>query len=68
MEDMKRDNFYEGLSPIYGHMLTYKVDGKYPTNYSDLLLVAWKLERWAEARDPLLSKTTITGMGGLVSL
>ena len=26
--------------------------------YSNLFLVAWKLERWEEARDPLLPKTT----------
>ena len=42
-------------------MLAHKVDGKHPTSYSDLLLVAQKLERWAEARDTLLPKTTITG-------
>ena len=42
-------------------MLAHKVDGKHPTSYSDLLLVAWKLERWAEARDTLLPKTKITG-------
>ena len=35
-------------------MLAQKVDGEYPASYSDLLLVALKLERWAEARDPLL--------------
>ena len=36
------------------------MDGEHPASYSDLLLAAWKLSRWAEARDPLLSKTTTT--------
>ena len=44
-------------------MLLHKVDGKDPTNYSDLLLAVQKLERWAEVRDPLLPKTTT--MGGI---
>ena len=38
-----------------------KVDGKHPTSYSNLLLAAGKLDRWAEARDPLLPKTTTAG-------
>ena len=42
-------------------MLANKVDGENPASYSNLLLVAQKLERWAEARDPLLPKTTTTG-------
>ena len=42
-------------------MLAHKVDGKNSTGYSDLLLAAQKLEWWAEARDPLLPKTTTTG-------
>ena len=42
-------------------MLTHKVDGKHPASYSDMLFAAWKLERWAEARDPKLPKTTMTG-------
>ena len=42
-------------------MLAYKVDGDHPTNYSELLLAAWKLERQNKARDPLLPKNTITG-------
>ena len=42
-------------------MLAHKVDGKYPTSYSDLLFTAWKLERQAEVRDPLPPRTTITG-------
>ena len=40
-------------------MLSHKIDGEHPASYSDLLLAAWKLERWAEARDSLLLKTTI---------
>ena len=39
----------------------HKVDGEHPTSYSDLLLAAQKLEWQAEARDPLLPKTTATG-------
>ena len=42
-------------------MLAHKVDGEYPTGYSDLLLAAQKLEIWAETRDPLLPKATATG-------
>ena len=42
-------------------MLAHKVDGESPVTYSELLLAAQKLERWAEARDPLLLKTTTTG-------
>ena len=57
---MKWDHFYEGLNPKYQHILAHKVDGKHPASYSNLLLVAWKLERHAEVRDPLLPKTTIT--------
>ena len=42
-------------------ILAHKVDGEHPTRYSNLLLAAQKLERWAKARDPLLPKTTPTG-------
>ena len=42
-------------------MLAHKFDGEYPVTYSELLLAAQKLERQAEARDPLLPKTTTTG-------
>ena len=41
--------------------VAHKVDGEHPTRYCGLLLAAWKLERQAEARDPLLLKTTPTG-------
>ena len=60
MEEMIWDHSYEGLNPKYWHMLAHNINGKHPASYSDLLLVAWKLERWTEARDPLLPKTTIT--------
>ena len=60
-EEMKQDCFYKSLNPKYWCMLAHKVDGTHPTRYSDLLLVAWKLERRAEARDPLLLKTTTIG-------
>ena len=39
--------------------MAHKVDGEHPVGYSDLLLVAQKLERWSKARDPLVPKTTI---------
>ena len=39
-------------------MLAHKVNGENPVTYSKLLLATWKLERWAEAIDPLLLKTT----------
>ena len=42
-------------------MLAQKVKGEHPAGYSNLLLAAQKLERWAEARVPLLLKTTPTG-------
>ena len=42
-------------------MVAHKVDGEHPVGYSDLLLAAQKLERWEEARDSLLPKTTTTG-------
>ena len=41
-----------GLNLKYQCMLAHKVDGKHPTSYSDLLLVVWKLESQAGARDP----------------
>ena len=61
MEKMKWDHFYKGMNPEYWHMLAHKVDGKHPASYSELLLAVWKLEWWAEARDPLLLKPTTTG-------
>ena len=56
VEQMKWDCFYEGLNPEYRQMLAHKVDGKNPAGYSDLLLAMWKLERRAEAMDPLPPK------------
>ena len=61
VEEMKWDCIYKGPNPEYQQMFAYKVDGEHPTGYSDLLLAALKLERWAEARDPLLPKVTTTG-------
>ena len=61
MEEVKWDHFYEGLSPEYQQMLSHKVNGENPVTYSKLLLASQKLERWAEARDPLLLKTTTAG-------
>ena len=60
VEEVKWDCFYEGLSPEYQQMLAHKVDGENPVTYSELLLAVQKLERWAEARDPLLPKTSTT--------
>ena len=31
-------------------MLPHKVDGEHPAGYSDLLVAAWKLERWKEKK------------------
>ena len=42
-------------------MVVHKMDCKHPASYSNLLLAAGKLERWAEPRDALLPKTTTTG-------
>ena len=61
VKELKWDHFYEGLNPDYQCMLAHNVDGKHPTSYSNLLLVAWRLERQTEARDPLLPKDTTTG-------
>ena len=61
VEEVKWDCFYEGLSPEYQQMLAHKVDSENPVTNSELFLAAQKLERWVEARDPLLPKTTITG-------
>ena len=60
IEEMKWDCFYNGLNPKYQWMLAHMVDDEPPARYSDLLLAAQKLERQAEARDPLLLKTTPT--------
>ena len=59
MEEMKCDCFYEGLGPKNQWMLAHKVDGKNPAGYSDLLLAVQKLERRAEAKDPLPPKTAV---------
>ena len=48
------------LIPNIRQMLAHKVDGEHPASYSDLLLATWKLERWAEARDPLSPKMAAT--------
>ena len=61
IEEMKPDCFYKGLNPKYWQILAHKVDGENPAGYSNLLLAAQKLERWAEVRDPLLPKTITTG-------
>ena len=42
-------------------MLAHKVNGENPVTYFELFLAAQKLERWMEARDPLLPKSTSTG-------
>ena len=61
VEEVKQDHFYEGLNPKYWQMLAHKVNGENPVTYSELLLAALKLKRQAEARHPLLLKTTTTG-------
>ena len=61
VEEVKWDHFYKGLSPKYWWMLAHKVDWENPVTYSELLLDTQKLERQAEARDPLLLKTTTAG-------
>ena len=61
VEEVKQDHFYECLNPEYWWMLAHKVDGENTVTYSKLLLAPQKLERLAEARDPLLPKTTTTG-------
>ena len=41
------------------------LDGENPATYFELLLAAQKLERWVEARYPLLPKTTTTGSSNI---
>ena len=60
-EHIDEMRFHEGLNPEYQWMSAHKVDGEHPARYSDLSLAAQKLERQAEARDPLLLKTNPTG-------
>ena len=62
VEEVKWDHFYEGLSPEYQQVLAHKVDGENPVTYSELLLAAQKLERWTEARYPLLPKLLLQGV------
>ena len=62
VEEVRWDCFYEGLSPEYQQMLAHKVNGENPVIYSKLDLAAQKLERQAEARDPLVPKTTTAGV------
>ena len=55
------------LNSKYQRMLAHKVDGKYPEDYSSLLLAKMKLERrMTEARDPLPPKTTVTNMSDMI--
>ena len=61
VEEMKQYCFYKILSPEYWQMLAHKVNGENPVTCSELLLVAQKLERWVEVRDPLLPKNPTTG-------
>ena len=61
VEEVKWDYFYKGFSPKYQWMLAHKVSGENPVTCSELLLTAQKLERWAEARDPLVLKTATAG-------
>ena len=65
VEEVKQDCFYRGLIPEYWLMSTHKVDDKNPVIYSKLLHTAWKLERWAEARAPLLLKTPAIGSSNI---
>ena len=60
LEDIKCNCFYDGHNPEYWQMLAHKVDGEHPASYCDLLLDGEKLERWAEARDPLPPRMTVT--------
>ena len=60
MEEMKYEIFYEVLNPKYQQMLAHNVDGEHQASYSNLLLATQKLERQAEARDPLPLKMTAT--------
>ena len=46
-------------------MLAHKVDGKNPAGYSDMLIAIRKLERRAEARDPLPPKTAMTSVSNV---
>ena len=60
VEEVKQDHFYKVLSPEYRQMLAHKVNGENPVTYSELLITAQKLERWVEAKEPLLPQTPTT--------
>ena len=62
VEEVKRDHFCDCLSPEDWWMLAHKVNGENPVTYSELLLAAQKLEKWVDARDPLLPKTLLLGV------
>ena len=67
VEEMKHDHFHEALSPEYWQ-LAHKGDGEPPASYSNLLLVAQKVERWAEAQDSLpLQTATTSGLNVMCS-
>ena len=66
VEEVKWDCFYKGLSPECQWMLGHKVSGENPVPYSELLLAAQKLKRWAEARNPLLPKITTAGSSNVI--
>ena len=66
VEEVKWDHFYESLSPEYQWMLAHKINGESRVTYSELLLAAQKLERWEEARDPLLPETTTSRSSNVI--
>ena len=61
VEEVKQDQFYDGLNPKYKWKLDDRVNGENNVTYSELLLAGWKLERWAEFKDPLHWKTSTMG-------
>ena len=52
VEEVKWDHLYKGLSPEYWQTLAHQGWWWKSCHLFWIALTAWKLERWAEARDP----------------
>ena len=66
VEEVKQDCFYEDPSPEYQQMLAHKVDGEKLCYLFQVAPSFPELERQAEARDPLLLKTTTARSSNII--
>ena len=60
VEEVKWDCFYKGLRSKYQQMLAHEVNDENPITYSELLLAAQKLERWAEPKTTNAGSLNVT--------